>query len=86
MYAAIFGDLAGSIYEYDQIKKVSPVVLPKNIFEEKSFFSDDMILTIAIADVINEDLDYDRSLRKWILKYQTYHPDFYTIFFFFFFT
>ena len=76
MYGAIFGDLAGSIYEYAQIKKVSSVVLPKNILSEKSFFSDDTILTIAIADAINEDQNYDRSLRKWILKYQTYHPDF----------
>ena len=51
MLGAIIGDLAGSIYEYDQVKQVRPVKL-NNIIEENSFISDDTILTIAIADAI----------------------------------
>ena len=51
MWGAIIGDLAGSIYEYEQIKNVKSV---KNteIIPNDSFFSDDTILTIAILDAI----------------------------------
>ena len=71
MLGAIIGDLAGSIYEFDQIKNVKPIKI-KNIIEENSFFSDDTILTIAIADAILSSTDYGTSLRKWALKYQNY--------------
>lgn len=51
MLGAIIGDLAGSIYEFDQMKKHRNVSI-KNIIEENSFFSDDAILTISIADAV----------------------------------
>ena len=36
MYGAIIGDLAGSIYEYNQTKKVKSIQVNK-IIEEKAF-------------------------------------------------
>ena len=42
MYGNIIGDLAGSIYEYGQIKKVSRITIDKLITED-SFISDDTI-------------------------------------------
>jgi ADP-ribosylglycohydrolase len=68
MLGAIIGDLAGSIYEYEQIFKVKPVEVD-NIIEENSFISDDTILTIAIADAIINKVDYGDKLREYALNY-----------------
>ena len=58
MWGAIIGDLAGSVYEFEQIKKVSHITLD-TLIQEKSFFSDDTILTIAILDAILNDKNYE---------------------------
>ena len=75
MYGAIIGDLAGSIYEYDQTKSIKPITITKTI-EDNAFYSDDTILTIAIADAILNGRDYEKYLRYYVKKYQAYHPDF----------
>ena len=83
MIGAIIGDLAGSIYEYDQIKSVKKVNLD-NIIEENSFFSDDTILTIAIMDAILTKSSYEDKLKEWANKYiddiPNYKPYFKTTF------
>ena len=68
MWGAIIGDLAGSIYEYNQIKKVSKVDV-KDIIPENGFFSDDTILTVAIMDAIEHNGDYERYLREYGKRY-----------------
>lgn len=75
MYGAIIGDLAGSIYEYSQIKGINKVNCSE-IIPEKAFFSDDTILTIAIADAINNDGDYGEYLKKYGKEFLEYKPDF----------
>ena len=75
MYGAIIGDLAGSIYEYSQIKKVTPVIC-NNLIEKNSFISDDTILTIAVLDAILENKDYEDKIKEYIHLYQDYHPNF----------
>lgn len=75
MYGAIIGDLAGSIYEFEQTKTIKEVNIEK-IIEEKSFYSDDTILTIAIADAILNGQDYEKYLRYYIKKYSSYKPNF----------
>ena len=74
MLGAIIGDLAGSIYEYDQIKKVSKITID-NIIEEDAFFSDDTILTIAILDAILTKSSYEDKLKEWANKYLNYLPN-----------
>ena len=63
MFGAIIGDLAGSIYEFEQIKNCKPVKVDK-IIETNSFFSDDTILTVAIADAILNNVDYATKLKE----------------------
>jgi ADP-ribosylglycohydrolase len=75
MYGAIIGDIAGSIYEYEETKKIKPIKI-NQIIEENSFYSDDTILTIAIADAILNDRDYEKYLRNYIKKYRDYKPNF----------
>lgn len=75
MYGAIAGDLAGSIYEFDQLRKVHSIQMNK-LIENNAFFSDDTILTIAIIDAILNNKDYDYYLRSYIQEYREYKPDF----------
>lgn len=75
MYGAIIGDLAGSIYEYDQIRQIKPIVI-NEIIEDNAFFSDDTILTIAVLDAINNNGDYNDYLRKYINLFSSYRPNF----------
>lgn len=71
MYGAIIGDLAGSIYEYNQLKQVKPIYMNK-VIEKNAFYSDDTILTVAIL----HDQNYEKYLRKYIKNYSNYTPDF----------
>ena len=75
MYGAIIGDLAGSIYEFDELKGIKHIKM-NNLIEDNAFFSDDSILTIAILDAILNNKDYDFYLRKYINEYKNYKPDF----------
>lgn len=79
MYGSIYGDLIGSIYEFDQLKEVSSIE-SSGYLSDDSFFSDDTILTVAICDAIKSDKDYDKYLRKYISEYRDYRPDFHPYF------
>ena len=74
MLGAIIGDLAGSVYEYDQIKKAHEIKIEK-IIEDNAFFSDDSILTMAILDAILSNKDYGGKLKEYAKKYEKYLPD-----------
>ena len=76
MLGAVIGDLAGSIYEYDEFKskkknidKRMEILNKDNLIEKNSFYSDDTILTIAVLDAILEGKDYETVLREYGLKY-----------------
>ena len=67
---AILGDIAGSSYEWNRVKKPNLV----NIYSDYNNFTDDTVCTIAIADALLHPLDenmYDFSpyLKKWCRKY-----------------
>jgi len=66
MFGAIAGDIIGSPYEFAPIKNTS---FP--LFRTHSVFTDDTILTIAIADVLLHDLDIIDTLKEYSRK----HPD-----------
>ena len=75
MYGAIIGDVAGSIYEYNQVKEVSEVNI-KELIPNNSFYSDDTILTIAILDCILNNGNYEDYLKEYINEYKNYRPEF----------
>ena len=74
MYGAVIGDLAGSIYEYDQYKKLSKIEV-KKIVEDNSFFSDDTVLTMAILDAVLNKGDYCYYLKEYANKYNDQIPE-----------
>ena len=59
MYGAILGDIIGSPYEFDQGSKTKDFPL----FTQESEFTDDTVMTIAVADAF-----LDAPPRKWILR------------------
>ena len=75
MYGAIIGDLAGSIFEYEQTKKIDNNVIEK-LITDQSFYSDDTILTVAILDAIIHNGDYGEYLKMYIKNYENYSPKF----------
>ncbi len=64
MIGAIAGDIIGSIYEFDQIKtKDFP------LFDDRCTFTDDTVLTVAVADAILSGGSYLDSIRRIGRKY-----------------
>lgn len=74
MWGSIIGDLAGSVYEFSQIKEVTPVVVDE-LIRDDAFYSDDTILMVAIVDAILNDRDYNKYLREYGLEFIDYKPD-----------
>lgn len=75
MYGAILGDIIGSPYEFDRGAKIKAFPL----FIEKSRFTDDTVMTIAVADALlyaGKDATEDKictavtySMQHWGRKY-----------------
>jgi len=74
MLGAIIGDLAGSIYEFGQVKEVNKIEV-NNLIEDNAFISDDTILTMAIADAIINKKDYGKNLKEYAKKYNEIPKD-----------
>jgi len=64
MLGAIAGDIIGSIYEHNPIKTTE---FP--LFGHYSTFTDDTVLTIAVAYAILENMDYTTLLKYFGRKY-----------------
>lgn len=65
MLGAITGDIIGSVYEFDLLKPEYSVQL----FTKESFFTDDTVLTVALADSILSGIDYKTKLLKYYHLY-----------------
>ncbi len=78
MIGAIAGDIIGSVYETRTIKtKDFP------LFGKHSRFTDDTVLTVAVADCLLNQKDYVKTLQEYALKYpkKKYGSRFYNWFF-----
>ncbi len=64
MLGAIIGDIIGSVYEFDNIKTAD---FP--LFTHKSRFTDDTVLTLAVADSIINHKDYAQSIWEYGRRY-----------------
>lgn len=67
MLGAIIGDIVGSIYEWNNIKTKD-----FNLFSKKCFFTDDTVMTVAVADAImngGKSEDYIESMKLWGKSY-----------------
>ena len=64
MYGAIIGDIVGSVYEFDNIKtKDFP------LFSSKSTYTDDSIVTIAVAKALIYSRENQTSFKSALIRY-----------------
>jgi ADP-ribosylglycohydrolase len=64
MIGAIAGDMIGSIYEFNNIKTTD---FP--LFSPGCRFTDDTVLTVALADAILNSADYTEKLKEYYNRY-----------------
>lgn len=64
MLGAITGDIIGSIYEFKNIKTTD---FP--LFSENCGFTDDTVLTVALAEAILTEADYGELMRSYYNRY-----------------
>ena len=64
MIGAIAGDMIGSVFEHDPIKTTT---FP--LFADSSRFTDDTVLSVAIADAILNQRDYGTALKNFGRRY-----------------
>ncbi len=64
---AIAGDVIGSVFEWNNIKTTK-----FSLFTEETTFTDDTILTIAVADSILNNKDFESTIKHYANKYSDY--------------
>ena len=64
MYGAILGDIIGSPYEFDMGDKTKDFPL----FSEKSCFTDDTVMTIAVAEAFIGAPDDEDAIRRRLIQ------------------
>ena len=70
MLGAIIGDMVGSVYEFDNIKTTS---FP--FFSERSTYTDDSIMTVAVADwLLTDNAHSHESLEEIMVRYANKYP------------
>jgi ADP-ribosylglycohydrolase len=76
MYGAILGDICGSIYEWKNRKTTNPDEIL--LIDDRCRFTDDTVLTVAIADAVKTDKNYKKALYDWANRYHDagYGPSF----------
>lgn len=69
MLGAIIGDMVGSVYEFNNIKTTD---FP--LFTEESNYTDDTVMTMAVADFLMTPPEHQESLEDMILHYAQAYP------------
>lgn len=64
MIGAIAGDIIGSVFEFNNIKTTD---FP--LFDAKCRFTDDSVLTVALADCLMSGADYVDKLKEYYKRY-----------------
>lgn len=64
MLGAVTGDIVGSLYEFDNIKTTD---FP--LFQDSCFFTDDTVLTVALADAVLGGESYAGKMREYYHRY-----------------
>jgi ADP-ribosylglycohydrolase len=67
MFGAVIGDIIGSAYEFDNLKTDDLAAI--ELMRPDCRYTDDSVLTFAVAEAVMTDRDYGGSLRKWGRSY-----------------
>jgi ADP-ribosylglycohydrolase len=74
MLGAIAGDIIGSVYENFRTKRKD-----FRLFQPLAFFTDDTVVSVAVADALLNGTDFGRTIRRyaWRRPLRGYGPRFY---------
>jgi ADP-ribosylglycohydrolase len=74
MLGAITGDIIGSVYEHFRTKRKD-----FRLFLPVSFFTDDTVLSVAVAEALLNGADFGRTIKRyaWRRPLRGYGPRFY---------
>lgn len=75
MLGAIIGDFAGSIFEFEQTKAIKSIKM-RSVLPENAFFSDDTILTCAVADALLHGENFEKKIKEYTIEFGNYKPYF----------
>lgn len=64
MIGALFGDIVGSIFEWDNTKRKD-----FELYQKKMFFTDDSLMTLAVAKALMEHKDTGKDLSTLTVHY-----------------
>ena len=67
LYGAAIGDICGSIYEFSDFKADKPETI--ELINERCFFTDDTVITAAIAKAVRTDRNYTAAVYEWANRY-----------------
>ncbi|MDR1574711.1 MAG: ADP-ribosylglycohydrolase family protein [Treponema sp.] len=67
MYGAILGDILGSIYEFHNLKTDEPEKI--DLLNPDCYYTDDTVLTVAVADAILSGGDYQAAVHGWARRF-----------------
>lgn len=69
MYGAVLGDIIGSTYEWHNVKSEE-----FDLFPSGSTFTDDTVLSVAVADkILNQEMSKMSSRKSYALWYKQYY-------------
>ena len=69
MLGAIAGDVIGSVYEGKKRWLVERIADFQPLFSPKARFTDDTVLTVAVADVLLHGRDLTGALKEYYWRY-----------------
>lgn len=69
MIGAIAGDIIGSVYEGKKQWLMARTVAFEPLFAPKARFTDDTVLTVAVADALMHDLDLVEVIKDYYARY-----------------
>jgi len=64
IFGAVAGDVLGSVYEWNNVRRTD-----FNLFDEECDYTDDTVLTIAVADCILHGKDFATTIWEYGRKY-----------------
>lgn len=65
MLGAVIGDIVGSVYEWNNVRRKDFGPL----FDSKAFYTDDTVCTVAVADALVNERHAGEALKEWGLRY-----------------
>ena len=69
MYGAVIGDIVGSMWEFSMSVEDKPLSYDFELFPKDANYTDDTVMSVAIAYSLLHQLDVSKTMREFAVKY-----------------